>query len=288
MKRFLAPALVAIFPLSITAAPLKTAIVTTVVKDVKMSENRAAPRSIGEGTKMTGASTILTGNASRAAMTFPDRTVTRVGANSVFRFRSGSRDMEIAQGSFLLQVPKNSGGAKIRTATVTAAITGTTTLMEFSPGKYIKFICLEGTAELINRKGEKVSIPAGYMLVMHPDDESFPVPVQINIEKTMKTALLADRGIFGDLDEAAKEAIDRTIAAQREGRINGDLHPSGLINRGPGKENGYTRSLMSELFYVHGSNGNEQPPPSAGGGGFSGGNLSPGGGSFPDTFPNNP
>lgn len=33
--------------------------------------------------------------------------------------------MEIKQGSFLLQVPKNAGGATIRTSTVTAAITGT-------------------------------------------------------------------------------------------------------------------------------------------------------------------
>ncbi len=270
MKRHtaLGIAVAAFFPLaSVSAAPLKSAIVTTVVKDVKMSDNRSAARQIGTGAQMTGASTLFTGPASRAAMTFPDKTVTRIGANSVFRFSSGSRDMEIAQGSFLLQVPKNSGGAKIRTATVTAAITGTTTMMEFSPGKYIKFMCLEGTAELINRKGGKVSVPAGFMLVMHPDDDGFPRPVKINIEKTMKTAVLADSGIFGDLNPAAREAIDQTIASQFVDRKNGDIVPSGLIYRGVGKEGGNTRSLMSELFYVHGYNQYPGPSPNPSPGG---------------------
>ena len=95
------------------AAPLKTAVVTTVVNDVKLSERSGAAKAIGTGQTMGGSSTLLTGRKSRAALTFPDKTVTRIGANSVFRFSSGSRDMEISQGSFLLQVPKGAGGATI-------------------------------------------------------------------------------------------------------------------------------------------------------------------------------
>lgn len=217
---------------STTAAPLKSAVVTTVVKEVSISEKGTAAQPISTGANFTGTSTMLTGNASRAAMTFPDKTVTRVGANSVFRFSSGSRDMEISQGSFLLQVPKNAGGAKIRTATVTAAITGTTTMMEYNPGKYIKFVCLEGTTNLLNKKGDKCAVPAGQMLVMHPDAVKFPKPVIVNIAKMMKTSALADVRTFGELEPAAEEAIDETIARQMDLRRNGDVIPAGLAVRG--------------------------------------------------------
>jgi len=122
------------------AAPLKTANLTKKVNDVRISESSRQAREASVGDRLTGSSTVLTGRQSRAELTFPDQTVTRIGANAAFRFNSGSRDMEIKQGSFLLQVPKNAGGATIRTSTVTAAITGTTTMMEYSPGRWVKFI----------------------------------------------------------------------------------------------------------------------------------------------------
>lgn len=243
------------------AAPLKSAVVTTVVNEVSISEKGSAAQKIGTGTKMTSSSTMLTGNASRAAMTFPDNTVTRVGANSVFRFSSGSRDMEIDQGSFLLQVPKNAGGAKIRTATVTAAITGTTTMMEYSPGKYIKFVCLEGTANLTNRKGGKMAVPAGQMLVMHPDAAIFPRPVVINIAKMKKTSALTDEKTFGDLSPEAEAAIDETVAEQMEARKMGNLLPAGLAQRGPGRENGHPRSLINEAISTKHSSPDDNPNP---------------------------
>lgn len=230
-----------------TAAPLKSAVVTTIVNDVKVSEKRAAAQPISTGVKMTGASTMLTGTASRAEMTFPDNTVTRVGANSIFRFSSGSRDMEIDQGSFLLQVPKNAGGATIRTATVTAGITGTTTMMEYNPGKYIKFICLEGTAKLTNRKGDKVAVPAGHLLVMHPDAATFPRLAIINVAKMMKTSALTNKKTFGKLQPAAEMAINETVAQQKKEESDGNLTPAGFLQRGPQGEDGHPRSLFGEI-----------------------------------------
>ncbi len=226
------------------AAPLKSALVTTVVNDVRLSEKSSEAKSIGTGTRMTGSSTLLTGRKSRAAMTFPDRTVTRVGANSIFRFSSGSRDMEIKQGSFLLQVPKNAGGATIRTATISAGITGTTTMMEYNPGKYIKFVCLEGTAELTNQQGETVAVPAGRMVVMHPNAPRFPRPVIVNVSKMMKTAALADKDEFGGLSPEAEQAIEGTVAQQKKAQDEGDLQPS----EDPPVVN-LTRSLLNEIFH---------------------------------------
>jgi hypothetical protein len=54
----------------------------------------------------------------------------------------------------LLRVPKGAGGAKINSSAVTAAITGTTVMLEThastkkNKNSYYKFIVLEGTARL--------------------------------------------------------------------------------------------------------------------------------------------
>ncbi len=228
------------------AAPLKSAVVTTVVNDVKLSERSEVAKVIGTGQTMGGSSTLLTGRKSRAALTFPDKTVSRVGANSVFRFSSGSRDMEIKQGSFLLQVPKGAGGATIRTSTVVAGITGTTTMMEYNPGISLKFICLEGTAKLTNKKGDKVQIPRGKMIIMHPDALKFPRPVMVDVKRMVKTSALVEKDTFGDLEPEAEAAIEETIAEQMEGKRDGSLQAAGQDEGGDIQDNG--RRMLSETY----------------------------------------
>ncbi len=228
------------------AAPLKSAVVTTVVNEVKLSERSEAARVIGTGQTMGGSSTLLTGRKSRAALTFPDKTVSRVGANSVFRFSSGSRDMEIKQGSFLLQVPKGAGGATIRTSTVVAGITGTTTMMEFNPGISLKFICLEGTAKLTNKNGDSVQIPPGQMIMMQPDAPRFPRPVMVDVKRMVRTSALADKDTFGELEPEAEAAIDETVALQMVRKRDGSFQPAVRSRGGDIKDNG--RTVLSETY----------------------------------------
>ena len=59
----------------------------------------------------------------------------------------------------LLRVPKNAGGAQIKTAAVTAAITGTTIMLEYHPDAYIKFIVLEGTGRIFRKDHVGESVP---------------------------------------------------------------------------------------------------------------------------------
>ena len=224
---------------SLPAAPLKSAVVSIAVNDVKISESSKEARTANTGQSVGVSSTVLTGRESRAELGFPDKTITRIGANSVFRFSSGSRDMEIEKGSFLLQVPKNSGGANIRTATVTAAITGTTTMMEYSPGQWVKFICLEGEAELSNKFNDKVTIRPGMMIVMNPDAKKFPQPVFVNLQKLIRTSVLMDRKVFGNLNAPARSLINRAVSDQMGERRGGELIPSGVVIRGSGfRDNG--------------------------------------------------
>lgn len=222
------------------ASPLKSAKITRAVNDVRVYGGEASGRAASVGETVGGTSSVQTGRKSRAELTFTDSTITRLGQNSVFSFRGSSRDVELKQGSVLLQVPKNAGGATIRTATVTAAITGTTSMFEYSPGQWVKLLTLEGTQKLyINGRKDPVLVPAGQMIVMRPDGREIPQPVTIDIAKLLASSALAGNGTFSPLPQGARDAIAETVRQQRESKRNGTLLPSGRIISGPGVRGGW-------------------------------------------------
>ena len=116
--------------LPLAAESLRSANVTVAIKDVQVFPGSDASHSAIVGEKLSLPSSVQTGRQSRAELTFSDNTLTRLGQNSIVSFRDGGRNVELKQGSVLLQVPKNVGGATIRTATVTCAISGTTVMFE--------------------------------------------------------------------------------------------------------------------------------------------------------------
>jgi FecR protein len=61
---------------------------------------------------------------SRAELQFPDSSLVRVGQNTVFSFDADSRTLSLQKGAMLFYVPPGTGG-KIKTPSLTAAITGT-------------------------------------------------------------------------------------------------------------------------------------------------------------------
>ncbi|BCX49533.1 iron dicitrate transport regulator FecR [Haloferula helveola] len=224
---------------SAAADTLQSAKVTQAVNDVKVYTNSKSPRAASIGETIRGANSLTTGRKSRAELAFQDNTITRLGQNSVFRFRDGSRDVELQQGSVLLQVPKSAGGATIRTATVTAAITGTTSMFEYSPGEWVKLLTLEGTQKLLI-KGQKnpVLVPAGQMIVMHPNARVIPQPVTVDLAKLLATSQLAGDKVFGPLPQAAQIAIAKTVEQQKQAKRDGTLLPTRDVISGPGVRGG--------------------------------------------------
>lgn len=219
--------------------PLKSAKITQAVNEVQLFPDGASARPAAVGDTVSGSTSVQTGRRSRAELTFTDNTVTRLGQNSAFSFRSGGRDMELSQGSILLQVPKSNGGATIRTATVTAAITGTTVMFEYSAGKWIKLITLEGTQKLfINGRRNPVLVPAGQMIIMHPDGQQVPNPVTIDLARLIATSALAGKGVFGPLAPQAEAFIQQAVDLQKDQKNNGDLIPTFTIITGPGGRTG--------------------------------------------------
>jgi hypothetical protein len=204
------------------AAPLNEATVTRVVNKVEIIPAGAQPSPATLGEIIRGRTGVRTGGNSRAQLTFADQTLARLGANTLFSFERGTRALDLENGSILLQVPKGAGGATIRSAPVTAAITGTTVMMEYSPGNpgTVKLICLEGTVRLslAGRLGESVLVGPGQMIAVPADAEALPDPVTVDIKRILKTSRLVKEG---DLESMG--LIMETVETQQEMLANGDL-----------------------------------------------------------------
>jgi FecR protein len=137
---------------------------------------------------------LQTGAKSRSELLFQDNTLTRIGAETFFSFKTGTRDLTLEKGSMLLQVPKGLGGAKIHTAAVTGAITGTTIMMEYAPGRYIKVLVLEGSLRL-SRNGtfsHSLLLRPGKMVIMRPDAKEIPDPIDVDLARIVKTSTLVN------------------------------------------------------------------------------------------------
>ena len=169
--------------------------VTQVVNDVKLLPEQSAPRPAEVSDAVRGKTAVRTGTQSRSELTFNDQSITRLGANTIFSFDKGTRVMNLGEGAILFQVPKGSGGAIIKTAAVTAAITGTTGIGEFHAGTgthpkpIVKWFCLEGTIHisLTNGSGQEVVLKAGQMIAS--DGTKLPQPASFNIAALKRTSL---------------------------------------------------------------------------------------------------
>jgi len=162
------------------AATLQSAKVTAAINKVLFADNGSTrPAEVGD--TLTGKSILETGSKSRAELVFNDQSIARLGANSQFSFSKGTRDLELSQGVILMQVPKGAGGATIKTAAVTAAITGTTIAIEYTPGVdgrpgTIKIFVLEGTLRCYMKSvpGESSLLGPGEMIAFQEDDSRLP------------------------------------------------------------------------------------------------------------------
>src|SRR5436190_2926288 len=121
----LAVSLVIWLPSGVRAGELKEAQVTQVIQDVRLLPSNAAPRPASVSDRVHEDTAVRTGVESRTELTFQDMTLTRLGSQTIFSFKGGTRTINLKSGSILLSVPKNSGGGQIKTAAVTASVTGT-------------------------------------------------------------------------------------------------------------------------------------------------------------------
>jgi hypothetical protein len=167
----------------------KEARVTQIIREVKLLPADKAAREAALNDRVAEDTGVRTGGDSRSELTFPDLTITRLGANTVFSFTKSGRTATVETGSILLRVPKDSGGGSIRSSAVTVAVTGTTVIFEGSRGGRSKLITLEGSSAVSLKRNPKEfrKVLAGQMIDVPAGATTLPMPVNIDLNQLMRT-----------------------------------------------------------------------------------------------------
>jgi hypothetical protein len=142
--------------------PYSQAAVTRLQNKVSYgSSAEHARREAQPGDIIKASSYLLTDTDSRAELKYADGSLVRIGQNTVFTFEADTRTLTLEHGSLIFYIPKGRGGGTVRTASLTASITGTI-------GKVADnmIAILEGEVTLVPG-GQKVG--AGYFAVKNPD-----------------------------------------------------------------------------------------------------------------------
>jgi hypothetical protein len=173
----------------VAADQLQQARVSQVIQDVRVLETHGAPRPAAVNDKVTQGMGVRTGVESRAELTFTDLTITRLGANTVFSFKQGAREVDLTSGAVLLQIPPKAPAVKVITSAVTAAITGGTAL--FATGPPTKFMVLEGIGTFYptGHPERAATINGGEMMTMTADGR-MTKPEKFDVKLVLKTSRL--------------------------------------------------------------------------------------------------
>ncbi len=208
------------------AAALKTfdhAEVTRILNEVRLLSARGEAEA-ALGIRVDGETAVRTGRRSRAELTFPNDSIVRLGSNSLFNFHESTRVIDLRSGTILVDQPSFRGRTTIRTAGVTAAITGTTVMCEYVPGApgNMKVFVLEGglTLSLDALPSGNVRLESGEMTAFRLDTKSPPEVFVFDIQRLMKTSILVniDPQRLNNYGKIQRE-ISRQGAQKRRGEL---------------------------------------------------------------------
>ena len=206
------------FPGRLNAASTREARITGVKNHVQLADSKnARPASVND--IVHEETVVRTGNESRAELGFSDETVVRLAANTAFDFNRGTRGLNLKEGAVLVQAPREANGTTIHAGSVTAAVAGTTVMIEYHPGFY-KFLVLEGTARSYRpgHLGDSVLVRAGQMVFGNPE-AALSDPVDVDIDRFMKTSrfvtdfppLRSQRSIVAESQKQQREKSSKTL-----------------------------------------------------------------------------
>jgi hypothetical protein len=173
----------------VTADQLQQARVSQIIQDVRLMEAHGAPRPASVNDTVKQNMGVRTGVESRAELTFADLTLTRLGANTIFSFKQGARELDLTSGAVLLEVPPKAPAVKVSTSAVTAAVTGGTALLATGPPT--KFMVLEGIGTFYptGHPERAVTVHGGEMMMMTKDGR-MTKPEKFDVKLVVETSRL--------------------------------------------------------------------------------------------------
>jgi FecR protein len=202
------------------AAPLTESTVTEIVKEVNvLPPGAATPAPAKLNALVKAPERVRTGAESRTELTAPDRTITRIGANTVFSFETTGRVINLERGSILFHSPKGTGGGTIKSGGASAAILGTTLIVAATADGGFKVIVLEGRGRVTLPNGRSANLEAGQMVFVLPAGAGFRPVLNINLGRLVAGSLLV-KGFSRELPsvELINAAVKRQNARIERGR----------------------------------------------------------------------
>lgn len=178
------------FHFSGLAAPLTESTFTEIINEANTLSvaGDAAPAKVNSVLKAP--ERVRTGPQSRVELTAPDKTITRVGANTVFSYADNGRTLNLEKGSLLFHAPKGLGGGTIKSGGAAAAVLGTTLIVSATANGGFKVILLEGKGMVTLPNGKSVTLTAGQEVFVLPGGTEFSHVFDINLDKLVQGSLL--------------------------------------------------------------------------------------------------
>jgi FecR protein len=203
------------------ATPLTESTFTEIIHEanvVTAADKSVAPAKPNEVFKVPDL--VRTGSASRVEMTAPDQTITRVGANTIFTFAPGGRDIILERGSVLFHAPAGVGGGAIKNHGTAAAVLGTTEIGAILSDGSFKILDLEGAVKVTLKNGLYMELKAGEMVIVSPDGNEFSPLMIFNLGQLLPHLLLVT-GFSEPL--SSLPLIDVAIQEQNQAIADGKL-----------------------------------------------------------------
>ncbi len=163
---------------------------------------------------------IRTGISSRAELEASDKTIARVGANTIFSFEAAKRTMHLHSGSVLFHSPKGMGGGTIRTAAATAAVTGTTIMVGATSNGGFKLLVLEGQSRVTHPSGDSRIVNAGQMTFVVPGQNTLGPVINFDLKNVSQGSSLLN-GFKKEVSSSEKidTEVDKQQASIKEGTV---------------------------------------------------------------------
>ena len=176
----------------------------------------------GKGTPIRAGDAVRTGPQSRAELLLPTTSITRLGSNTIFNYSVDSNEVDLQAGTILFCKPKGAQQLNIKTAAVTAGITGTTGFVSVQ-GEGKKRIYTSGLIEghaIAHADDHPFALGPGDILQFRPGQK--PFMFAYDVPRFLKSSTLVKK-FSSTLPNQA--AIDRELAEYADDVSRGFIVP---------------------------------------------------------------
>jgi hypothetical protein len=195
-----------------------------------------AGKSVVTGTVLHSGEFLKTGKTSLAEMVLENKTVTRVGPNTVLNYSVATHEADLQSGTMLFSKPKDGTMMTLNMSAVKAAVTGTTGFVERDGGNVMLGV-IEGTVHVTVGSATTI-LHAGKMLVAAGTTAqvvSFDVPNFISTSaffNRFQRTLPNERAVENEVAEYNNMVSRGFITPAQVTRVSGDRHESVVSRNG--------------------------------------------------------